>query len=168
MLPLLLLLPAIPVLAVSGLAAAGGQSDVADLRRATAAYHDIDAARTAGYTVELPQTAAYGGGTCIADLGGAGAMGIHLVSEQRIDGVLDATDPEVLLYERRPDGTLKLTGVEYVVGSETQPELFGQKLAETSLARYGIDATVWTLHAWIWKPNPGGMFDPWNTRVSCG
>ena len=94
-------------------------------------------------------------------------MGIHLVSPARIDGELVATDPEVLLYERRNDGTLKLTGVEYVVGGGSQPTLFGQTLAETSLARYGIGATVWTLHAWIWKPNPNGMFDPWNTRVSC-
>ena len=23
------------------------------------------------------------------------------------------------------------------------------------------------LHAWIWKPNPAGMFENWNPDVSC-
>lgn len=162
----------VPVLAVAGLAAAGGgQSSLADLREATAAYHDVDAAKAAGYTVELAQTAAYGGGTCIADAGGAGAMGVHLLSPGRVDGTLVPTDPEVLLYERRNDGTLKLTGVEYVVAGGSQPTLFGQQFADTNLGRYGDPATnVWTLHAWVWKPNPSeplGLFSPWNPSVSC-
>ena len=49
-----------------------------------------------------------------------------------------------------------------------RPELYGQPFADTNLARFGDpSANVWTLHAWVWKPNPGGMFDPWNTRVTC-
>jgi hypothetical protein len=164
---LLLVVPATLAAALAGIAFAGSQDDLAELRNATAAYHDIEAAKAAGYTVELPQTDAYGGGTCIAN-GAAGAMGIHLLSPGRVDGVLDAADPEVLLYERRPDDTLKLTGVEYVVAADTQPTLFGQPLADTNLGRYGSpDVNVWTLHAWVWKPNPRGMFDPWNSRVSC-
>ena len=159
----------LPVLATIAAASAlgGGQSELSDLRQATAKYHDVQVAIAAGYTVELPQTAAYGGGTCIAN-GAEGAMGIHMLSPGRIDGNLDAADPEVLLYERRADGTLKLTGVEYVVAGGSQPVLFGQPLADTNLGRYGDPATnVWTLHAWAWKPNPSGMFDPWNTRVTC-
>lgn len=161
----------LPVLGIAGYAAAGGgQSSVAELREATAAYHDIDAARAARYTVELAQTAAFGGGTCIANLGGPGAMGIHLVSPGRIDGNLVPTEPEALLYERRNNGTLKLTGVEYVVAGGPQPTLYGQPFDTTNLARFGIDATVWTLHAWVWKPNHDplrGMFAPWNTSVTC-
>jgi hypothetical protein len=26
---------------------------------------------------------------------------------------------------------------------------------------------VYVLHAWIWKHNPGGMFNDWNPKVSC-
>ena len=26
---------------------------------------------------------------------------------------------------------------------------------------------AWTLHAWIWKPNPSGLFMPWNPSVNC-
>jgi hypothetical protein len=159
-------LPALAIIIVAS-AFAGGQSELSSLRQATAKYHDLQTAIDAGYTVELPQTAAFGGGTCIAN-GAEGAMGIHMVSPGRIDGTLDAADPEALLYERRNDGTLKLTGVEYIVAGVPQPELYGQKLADTNLARYGDPATnVWTLHAWVWKPNPDGIFDPWNTRVTC-
>jgi hypothetical protein len=158
----------LPALAITIVASAfAGQSELSSLRQATAKYHELQTAIDAGYTVELPQTAAFGGGTCIAN-GAEGAMGIHMVSPGRIDGNLDAADPEALLYERRNDGTLKLTGVEYIVAGGPQPELYGQDLMDTNLARYGDAATnVWTLHAWVWKPNPGGMFDPWNTRVTC-
>jgi hypothetical protein len=166
----MLILVPLPILAITMVASAfggGGQSELSSLRQATAKYHNLQAAMDAGYTVELPQTEAFGGGTCIAN-GAEGAMGIHLVSPGRIDGNLDAADPEVLLYERRNNGTLKLTGVEYIVAGGAQPELYGQDLADTNLARYGDPATnVWTLHAWVWKPNPDGMFDPWNTRVTC-
>jgi len=164
-----LIVALLPLLAITVVASAlgGGQSELSSLRQATAKYHDLQTALDAGYTVELPQTAAFGGGTCIAN-GAEGAMGIHMLSPGRIDGNLDAADPEVLLYERRNNGTLKLTGVEYVVADDSQPELFGQTLADTNLARYGDPATnVWTLHAWVWRPNPSGMFDPWNTRVTC-
>jgi hypothetical protein len=167
-----LIVALLPVVAVTVAASAlgGGQNELSSLRQATAKYHDLQTAIDAGYVTELPQTAAFGGGTCIAD-GAEGAMGIHMVDTRpngRLDGTLDPTEPEALLYERRNDGTVKLTGVEYIVAGGSQPELYGQDFADTNLARYGDPATnVWTLHAWVWKPNPGGMFDPWNTRVSC-
>ena len=158
---------ALPLLAIAGYASAGGQSSLSELRNATAAYHDLQTAIDAGYTVELPQTAAYGGGTCIAN-GAEGAMGIHMLSPGRLDGTLDVTEPEALLYERRNDGTFKLTGVEYVVAGGAQPELFGQAFSDTNLGRYGSpDVNVWTLHAWVWKPNPSGVLASWNPSVSC-
>lgn len=168
----LFLAPAALVAVLAGVAlAGGGQSEVSALRQATATYHDIEAAKAAGYVTELPQTEAYGGGTCVADTAGSGAMGIHLVDTRpggRLDGTLEAANPEALLYEKRNDGSHKLTGVEYIVAGGAQPSLYGQLFADTNLARYGDpSANVWTLHAWVWKPNPRGMFDPWNSRVSC-
>ena len=162
----------VPVLAIAGFAAAGGgQSSLAELRDATAKYHDIDVALATHDAVELPQTAAYGGGTCIADAGGAGAMGIHLLLQDRLDDTLVPTEPEVLLYEKRNDGSRKLTGVEYVVAGGPHPTLYGQAFAWTNLGRYGSpDVNVWTLHVWAWKPNPSdplGIFSPWNPRVTC-
>ena len=149
------------------------------LKQATAKYHGVQTAINAGYVTELPQIAAppYGGGTCIVDVVAPieGAMGIHMVDTRdpavggRLDETLDPTEPEALLYERRNDGTLKLTGVEYIVAGGPRPSLYGQQFDETSLVRYGAPAgtNVWTLHAWIWKPNPSGMFEQWNDRVTC-
>ena len=160
---------AVPLLAIAGLAAAGGgQSSLADVRAATAKYHDIDVARALHDELELAQVPPYGEGTCIANLDGPGAMGIHLLLQDRVDAVLVPDEPEALLYEKRNDGSYKLTGVEYVVAGGPQPTLYGETFAATNLARFGNPAaTVWTLHAWIWKPNGDGIFKPWNPRVSC-
>jgi hypothetical protein len=166
------LIAAVPVLAVAGYAAAGsGQSSLADLRQATTKYHDIAVARAEPNAVELPQVPPFGTGTCIENLNGDGAMGIHLLLQDRVDDKLVPTEPEALLYEKRNDGSYKLTGVEYIVASAERPTLYGQEFDETNLARYGNpSATVWTLHVWVWKPNPDpgrGIFAPWNTRVTC-
>ena len=40
---------ALPVLAIAGYAAAGGQSELAEVRQVTARFHDVDAAIEAGY-----------------------------------------------------------------------------------------------------------------------
>jgi hypothetical protein len=170
-----LVIAALPVLAITVVASAlgGGKSEVSALKRATAQYHDLQAAKGAGYVTELPQTAEFGGGTCIVDVETPldGAMGIHMVDTRsggRLDGMLDPSEPEALLYERRNDGTLKLTGVEYIVAGGARPSLYGRRFDETNLGRYGDPATtVWTLHAWVWKPNPNGMFAQWNSRVTC-
>ena len=160
---------ALPLLAVAGYATANDQSDLATLRQATVAYHDFAVAQAEFPDgVELPQVQPFGEGTCIENLAGEGAMGIHFLIQSRVDDKLVLTEPEVLLYEKRGDGTYKLTGVEYVVGGATQPSLFGQEFASTNLARYGNPAaTVWTLHAWVWKGNPDGVLEPWNPTVSC-
>ena len=107
----------VPLLAIAGFAAAGGgQSSLANIRDATAKYHDIGVARALHDEVELAQVQPFGDGTCIANLDGPGAMGIHLLLRDRVDGVLVPSEPEALLYEKRNDGSYKLTGVEYVVG----------------------------------------------------
>jgi hypothetical protein len=48
--------------------------------------------------------------------GPQGAQGIHFTNGERIgDTGLDAMRPEVLMYEPRPDGSLRLIGAEYLV-----------------------------------------------------
>lgn len=170
---LITIVAVLPLLAVAGYATAGGgQSELADVRAATAKYHDVAVALAEPGAVELPQVPPFGTGTCIENLAGDGAMGIHVLIQSRVDGNLVPTEPEALLYEKRNDGSYKLTGVEYIVGGGARPTLYGQAFDETNLARYGNPAaTVWTLHAWIWKPNPDperGIFAQWNTRVTCG
>jgi hypothetical protein len=160
----LLVLPALAIAGAS-FAAGGGTSEAAP---ATAAFHDLDKAKAAGYTFRLPELS---GKTCIAQPG-EGGMGVHMVNTQLLDDTLDPKAPEALVYEERADGTLKLAAVEYVIfksdwhGSGT-PALFGKDFDEVQAPnRYGLPA-FYALHAWIWKPNPSGILDAWNPRVSC-
>jgi hypothetical protein len=165
----------VPLFAVAGLAmAGGGESSLSEARAATAAFHDVEAAKAAGYTVELTESRANGGltdGSCISnkDAAAGGAMGVHMVNPSLVgDGVIDAAHPEALLYEKRNNGTFKLIGVEYV-SPDPGHSVFGLSLAPTDVSRFfGAGATLYTLHAWIWKPNPNGIFNAWNSRVTCG
>ena len=166
---LLLLALVIPVLAATGLAVAAGAFDGA--KSSTARFHDIDKARAAGYSVKVADLA---GIECIAQPG-QGAMGVHMLNPALLfdEGVIDATQPELLVYEPRNDGTLKLVALEYLVLAEdwqgsTKPALFGKQFDTTEAGnRYGLPK-FYALHAWIWKPNPSGILHAWNPRVDCG
>ena len=49
----------------------------------------------------------------------------------------------------------------------TMPELFGEMFMSTPEPnRFEIPA-FYSLHVWLWKANPSGLFAPFNPRVSC-
>jgi hypothetical protein len=140
---------------------------LASARAATARYHDVSAA--AGYG-EFRDAA---GIACI-DNQPLGAMGIHYVNGSYVgDTNLDPTKPEALVYEPK-NGRLKLVALEYIVfqaawdaSHSSRPSLFGHEFGLVSAPnRFGIPA-FYELHAWVWKPNPSGMFFEWNPRASC-
>jgi len=167
---LLLLVPL--MIAGYALADSGGRSDAAKAQSATARYHDLQNALDDGY-VELPAvqdtTTVKATNGCASAKSGAGAMGVHYIKGSLLDGSIDAQTPEVLVYEPTANGNMKLVALEYVA---TAPQsLFGQAFTKTDLAPYlgGAENTnfAWTLHAWIWKPNPSGLFMPWNPSVNC-
>ena len=164
-----LLAVVVPVLAAAGIAVAAGAFDGA--KSATARFHDVEQAKAAGYTVTVADLA---GITCIEDPQGTGTMGVHLLNPDLLfdGGRVDADEPEILVYEPRNDGSLKLVALEYLVFKSEygagRPSLFGQQFDEIRAAnRYGIPES-WALHAWLWKPNPSGMLKPYNPRVDCG
>lgn len=131
--------------------------DITRARAATARFKSVDAAMAAGYTAET---------NCVQHQP-HGAMGLHYPQPALRDDKLDPERPEVLTYERLADGTLKLTGVEYIVPlsawtSKEPPTLLGQPLKRAD------SLGIWYLHAWIWEPNPSGLFADWNPRVTCG
>ena len=162
---LILALAVLPILVAVGGAVAAGVFD--QPKNATAAFHDVEKARQAGYTVTVVDKA---GLSCIAQPN-EGAMGVHLLNPGLLDGTIDPDQPELLVYEKRNDGSLKLVALEYLIFqslSNGRPSLFGQLFDEVKADnRYGIPAS-WALHAWIWKPNPKGMLYAWNPRVDCG
>jgi hypothetical protein len=164
----------LPILAVAGYAAASNErSETGAATAATARFHDMDKAQDAGYTVHVAELS---GATCIAN-GAEGAMGDHFANPGLLldGGVVDATKPEALVYERRPNGVFKLVALEYIVfqadweaaGNTSPPALFGRTFDSIPAPnRFGIPS-FYALHAWIWKPNPSGLLYAWNPRVSC-
>ena len=145
------LVVAATLLPTSGTALAGPsvQAQLAQVRAATAAFHDTAAANDAGYFSALP---------CFDSP--EGGMGQHFINGFYL-GKVDLTHPAALVYEPSDTG-YKLGAVEYVVpGSpdDTPPELLGQQF--TYLDSLG----VWKLHAWIWQPNPAGMFTDFNPSI---
>jgi hypothetical protein len=161
------------VLAATGLArlafaAPGGRAALADAVAATARFHDLDAAKAAGYG-EFRDAA---GIACI-ESAGVGGMGVHYVKGALVgDGAVDPRTPEALVYEPRADGKLHLVALEYVVIASTwtqlePPSLFGREFDFVdSPNRYGLPP-FYALHAWIFKPNPSGDLQAWNPRVDC-
>jgi hypothetical protein len=150
--------------------AAGGGDSVANARDATAGYADPAAALAAGY--ELLTDAA--GLACI-DQPGQGAMGIHYVKGALVQaGTVDPARPQALVYQRTPEGRLRLAALEYVVLQDgwdaahgAPPRLFGQEFMLTPAGnRYGLPA-FYSLHAWLWQDNPTGLFSMWNPGVRC-
>ena len=145
---------ALPLLAVAGFAAGGGQSSLADLREATAKYHDIEVARALHDEVELPQVPSAPAPASRTSPATA-QWGSTWSLQDRVDGTLVPTEPEALLYEKRHDGSYKLTGVEYIVAAALARRSTARSSTRPTWRRYGNPAAdVWTLHAWIWKPNP--------------
>ncbi|MGZ8782946.1 MAG: hypothetical protein ACXWZB_05555, partial [Gaiellaceae bacterium] len=102
---LVLLAFVVPVLAATGISVASGAFDGA--KSSTARFHDLEQAKAAGYDVTVADLA---GIECVADPAGSGAMGVHMLNPALLfdGGKLDAAKPELLVYERRQNGTLKL------------------------------------------------------------
>jgi hypothetical protein len=132
--------------------------DLATLRRVTAPFHDFDAARRAGWSAQIT--------ACLQDPAGTGAMGYHYGNPNLIDGAVSVDQPELLLYEPQKNGPPRLVAVEYIVPlsewhSAAPPRLFGRDFHVIAAFQ------VWALHAWVWQPNPNGIFTDWNPRVTC-
>jgi hypothetical protein len=135
------------------------------VRASTERFKDVKVAMAEGYALQFG---------CVSGPD-EGAMGLHYVNGNIVNsGVLDATRPQIVIYEAMPDGSLKLIGADYLVIADTwnakhsgPPELMGQffHLFE-SPNRFGLPA-FYTLHVWAWKQNPKGAFVNWHPKVSC-
>jgi hypothetical protein len=134
------------------------------VRAATQKYVDVNAAISAGYHPVLG---------CVSG-SDHGAMGVHYLNASLLNGELDATQPQALIYEPLGAGKMRLVGVEFIVDAATwqktnaaPPELYQQLLLLIpSPNRYGLD-TFYELHVWAWQDNPNGAFVDWNNKVSC-
>ena len=140
------------------------RKELAQARRATARYHDIANAIEDGYQNAffiLP------------------GVGCHLIKFDLVfDFQIDVTEPELLIYSGNCDGagTDKpvLRAVEYVTpcGAALCPNtpvpdgFSGDKDKWEPFVNEEAQFYLWTLHAWIWRNNPDGIFVKINPRIN--
>ena len=139
---------------------------IRSVRRATERFKDVRVAENDGYRLEFG---------CVSG-DDFGAMGIHYVNDMLVgEGIVDVNRPQIVLYEAQPDGSVKLTGADYLVIASawdekhpgTTPFLMGQIFHYFPAPnRFGLPA-FYTLHVWAWKENPKGAFVNWHPNVSC-
>jgi len=134
------------------------QSTLAELRSATTRYHDVSNAEADGYEQTSPFVP---------------NMGYHYVNFGLVDGEVDIKSPEALVYVDNPakDGKRRLVAVEYIIpkpiipNESDLPDLFS---GDSDHWHFESEINAWTLHAWVWYPNPEGMFHGPNPRVGTG
>jgi len=148
-------------------------AELAQVRRATARFHDLDAALAAGYQLGWVNGAGNRIITGCVSHPTDGAMGYHYFRPDLMaDLAVDPLQPEVLVYAPGDDG-LQLAAVEWVVrGPNTNPP--GLSATEPPPTLMGMPMHIlvpavgfYVMHAWVWKPNPAGMFADWNPDVTC-
>ena len=138
--------------------------ELAQVRRATAKYHDISNAIADGY-VDVSFVAP--------------GIGCHMLNPfYAFDRVIDLNKPELLVYSDCSGtalGKSELRAVEYSLicplpaCAETAiPEGFTGDHDAWELFPGDLSAGIppqWTLHAWVWRHNPDGVFVKVNPAV---
>jgi hypothetical protein len=134
-------------------------ADVDRMRGATRKFQTLDSAVAAGYIRDVKP--------CIVHAGHPGAMGFHHRNAALLDVKAEVERPELLLYERLPNGTYQLNGAEYIVQYKfwprdtVPPVIFGQNMKQEDNFKY------WYLHLWAFTNNPYGLFADFNPNVQC-
>ena len=137
------------------------------VRDSTERFKDVAVAESEGYHL------AFG---CVTGPD-SGAMGLHYVNMNLVQmGTVDATRPQIVIYEPTANGGLRLIGADFLVLADSwdrahpgagAPQLMGQLYHYfESPNRFGLPA-FYTLHVWAWKENPNGAFVNWHPTVSC-
>ena len=135
------------------------------VRENTERFKDVAVAEAEGYSLQFG---------CVSGPD-SGAMGLHYVNFPLVvDGVLDPTRPEIVIYEPLPNGKLQLVGADFLVFADAwharntaTPQVMGQLMHLIDAPnRYGLPS-FYTLHVWAWKESPTGAFVNWHKNISC-
>jgi hypothetical protein len=169
-----------------------GEPTLADVRRATERFRDVNVALAEGYIrdpANMCETAEMMGRPA-----SLGAMGIHYFRADllgitappspRVSGTGTHTDfrqPAILIYEPQENGALQLVAVENLVfsaawrsaGHSDRPTFHGVPYDAmtddpntTTDEAHGFEPHF-DRHVWIYRDNPNGVFTPLNPAVSC-
>jgi hypothetical protein len=128
--------------------------ELQQVRAATAKYQNIENAFADSYdnvpVVVLPN------------------MGYHFLKAGLVSPVFDVRKPAILVYNKKANGNFELVAVEYAVPMNSlplhvAPEGFTGN--DDVWNENTLNTGWWTLHAWVWKNNPDGVFNPMNPLV---
>ena len=158
---------------------------LAQVRAATAKYHDINVALANGF---VPID-----GTCVDTPDGTHEIG-YVNIPRFVSPEVDSLEPEILNYIPTGDGNLRLINDVYtnrVMFRDTRPpdppgyhpgifpltnavipsfleEVSGSfSLFKQQPNRVFSGRWIYLLSAWVWSPNPHGMFADVNPRLNC-
>lgn len=119
-------------------------------RAATAKYRHLDKALKDGYlsiNVVVP------------------GMGYHFMNPTLVDGTFDVRKPEILVYNIDEDGVYQLVAVEYAIPLPLSTEAPDGFTGIDDVWSANTEVGLWLLHAWVWKYNTLGVFNPINPDV---
>jgi hypothetical protein len=119
-------------------------------RAATAKYQNLDNAIRDGYSdinVIVPE------------------MGFHYMRGENVDATFDFRKPELLVYNREEDGSAELVAVEYAVPLSLSASAPAGFTGNMDVWDHNTTFGLWLLHAWVWRYNPNGVFNPLNPTV---
>ena len=126
------------------------------LRAATSRFNSTTQAIDAGYQPS---------NHCVA-VPRLGGMGYHWANRLLVDPVFDLLKPEAMLYESGPGGNLRLIAAEFIVVNRGQARpMFGNHPFD--VGGTPLPVPHWSLHVWVHKENPNGIFTAFNQNVSC-
>jgi hypothetical protein len=141
----------------------GAQDKLVEIvRNATQQYQNVNNAIAAGYSPVLG---------CVSG-SDHGAMGIHYVNSALLNGPINPTQPQALIYQPSSSGQYQLVGVEFIIlasalPANAAPEVEGHLMLYVDTPnRYGLPA-FFELHVWAWRTNLQGPFVDWNDNVTC-
>ncbi|MEO8771076.1 MAG: hypothetical protein ABI402_13345 [Ferruginibacter sp.] len=125
--------------------------ELLEARAATAKYRDFDKAIADGYAdinVVVPN------------------MGYHFLKSAIADARFEIKKPEILVYNKKRNGSFELVAVEYAVPISVTPNAAPEGFTGSAdVWERNTDFGLWLQHAWIWKFNPDGVFHDTNPLV---
>ncbi len=93
-------------------------------------------------------------------------MGDHFMKRRLVDAKFDIRKPELLVYSKDEDGRFTLGAVEYAVPIDASPNAAPEGFTGSAdVWQRDEGFGLWLLHAWVWKKNPDGVFNPTNPLV---
>ena len=124
-------------------------TELAQARQATLKYQDLNVALADGYAdinVVMPN------------------MGRHYMKQSLVDSRFEVDKPEVLVYEPE-GGSMKLVALEYVVPLDSAATAPAGFTGSSDVWDRNTTFQLWTVHAWVHRDNPSGVFNPTNPLV---